>query len=180
MKMCTSKGKQVAATADMEASGIVIAAAGAAQRQPRIEVTVSHAQGDGTSVKIQAVPDTGAQVCVAGPDLLTALGVKPASLTRRGILRDVANLSLQPSGSFPCRVQYGSRATVQEVFVLQSATRCYLSLQACRDLGLVPMNFPHHATIAGATVSDVGNTATDSTPPRPTSLPFPPLEENVS
>lgn len=179
MKMCRSKGKQVAATADMEASGIVIAAASAAQRQPRIEVTVSHAQVDGTSVKIQAVPDTGAQVCVAGPDLLAALGVKPASLTRRGTLRDVANLSLQPSGSFPCRVQYGSKATVQEVFVMKSATRCYLSLQACRDLGLVPMDFPHHATVAGATASDVGNTSTDSTPPRPTSLPFPPLEENV-
>ncbi|XP_076042081.1 uncharacterized protein LOC143025983 [Oratosquilla oratoria] len=185
-KMCRSKVKPAAAAAaeDLEASGIVIAAAGAARSQPRIWVTVSHAKGKNKSAKIQAVPDTGAQVCVAGLELLTSLGVKVASLTRRGGLRDVANVKLQPLGSFPCRLQYGDKSTLQEIFVVKTATQCYISLQACRELGLVHETFPHHTVVvAGAAIGGVGDAATqsaDTMHPRPSSPPFPPLEENVS
>lgn len=116
-KMCRSKGKQAAATEEMEASGIVIAATGNVESQSYIWVTISD-ENNKKSARIQVVPDTGAQVCVAGPGLLAALGITRASLMKRGKLRDVANISLKPMGSFTCCMQYGSRTTTQEFFII--------------------------------------------------------------
>ncbi|MPC51401.1 hypothetical protein E2C01_045245 [Portunus trituberculatus] len=181
-RMCRSKGKNAAAAAateDLEASSIVIAAAGAAMYQPRIWVTVSHAQGGRKSARIQAVPDTGAQVCVAGLELLAALDIKTASLIHRGSLRDVANISLQPLGSISCHLQYGDRSTTQEVFIVNTATQCYMSLWACRELGLVHERFPHHTVMAGAAAATSDTHSAVAAPPRPSVLPFPALEKNV-
>ncbi|KAK8378436.1 hypothetical protein O3P69_011142 [Scylla paramamosain] len=79
---------------------------------------------------------TRAQVCVAGPGLLATLGIETASLARRGKLRDLANVSLKSMGAFSCIMRHGNRTTTQDVFVVKTASRCYISLQACKDLGL--------------------------------------------
>ena len=97
--------------------------------------------------RIKLVPETGAQLCVTRPELLATLGIRMASLKRGGSLRDVANVSLNPMGSFTCHMQYGDRSTTHEVFVIKTATRCYISLQACRDLGLVHADFPHQSQV---------------------------------
>lgn len=89
------------------------------------------------------VQDTGAQVCVAGPELLATLCIAAASLTRRRNLRDVANVNLKPMDAFTCRMQLGSSSTMQEVFIMKTATKCYISLQAFKDLGLVHVIFPY-------------------------------------
>ena len=181
-KMCRSASKKAAATEDVEASGIVTAATGKAQSQPCIWVSVSDARKERTSARIQVVPDTGAQVCVAGPGLLATLGIKETSLVRRGSLRDVANVCLKPMGAFTCHIQHGSRSTTQEVFVMKTASRCYISLQACKDLGLVHVDFPHQPAVVASTAAGVDDTApesADSALPRPATVPFPPLEENV-
>ncbi|XP_076050210.1 uncharacterized protein LOC143030874 [Oratosquilla oratoria] len=146
-RLCRKSKK--AAAMEGEASGIVIAAAGKAQSQPCIWVTVSDTRKE-TSARIRVIPDTGAQVCVAGPGLLAALGVDTTSLVSRGSLRDVANVSLKPMGAVTCRMQHGSRFTTQEVFVVKTASRCYISLQACKDLGLVHPNFPHQPAVAAS------------------------------
>ncbi len=104
-RQCKSKEKGLVGAKDAEASGVVIAATGSAQSQPQLWVTVSVAQGKGTLARIQVVPDTGAQVCVARPDLLETLGIKPASLACRSSLQDVVNVSLKPMGAFTCRIQ---------------------------------------------------------------------------
>ncbi|MPC54440.1 hypothetical protein E2C01_048359 [Portunus trituberculatus] len=181
-RMCRSKGKNAAAAAateDLEASGIVIATAGAAMCQPRIWVTVSHAHGGRKSARIQAVPDTGAQVYVAGLELLAALDIKTAFLIHRGSLRDVANINLQPLGSVSCHLQYGDRSTTQEVFIESTATQCYMSLWASRKLGLVHERFLHHTVMAGAAAATSDTQSADATPPRPSVLPFPALKEIV-
>lgn len=180
--MCKSRPKKAAAAEGAEASGIVIAAAGKAQGQPCIWVTINDTRKEGASARIQVVPDTGAQVCVAGPGLLATLGIKTTSLERRSNLRDVANLSLKTIGAFPCLIRHGNRATTQDVFVLKTASRCYISLQACKDLGLVHADFPHQSTtVASADVGDAtASTPADCTPPRPATIPLQPVEENAS
>ncbi|XP_076036521.1 uncharacterized protein LOC143022265 [Oratosquilla oratoria] len=172
-RLCRKSKK--AAAMEGEASGIVIAAAGKAQSQPCIWVTVSDTRKE-TSARIRVVPDTGAQVSVAGPGLLAALG-DTKSLVSRGSLRDVANVSLKPMGAVTCRMQHGSRFTTQEVFVVKTASRCYISLQACKDLGLVHPNFPHQPAVAASAATESTDGALPL--PRPTSVPFTSLEENV-
>ncbi|KAK3888979.1 hypothetical protein Pcinc_006984 [Petrolisthes cinctipes] len=181
-KMCRSKGKQVAATEEMEASGIIIAATRNVERQPFIWVKVSIGNNERKSAKIQVVPDTGAQVCVAGPGLLAALNIIKTSLVNRGNLKDVANVSLKPIGSFTCCIQHGSRTTTQEIYILETATRCYVSLQACKDLGLVHADFPYQSPVVAPTSADVGNATSESADyllARPDTVPLTPLEENV-
>ncbi|MPC64894.1 hypothetical protein E2C01_059016 [Portunus trituberculatus] len=161
--MCRSKGKTAggaAATEDLEASGIVIAAAGAAMCQSRIWVTVSHAQGGRKSARIQAVPDTGAQECVAGLELLAALDIKTASLTHRGSLRWRTS-ACNPWAPSPaiCSMVTGP--------------------QHRRELELVHERFPHHTVVAGAAAVTSDTQSAVTTPPRPSVLPLPALEENV-
>ena len=83
-RMC--KEKQSAATKELEASGIVVAITGKAQSQSCIWVTVCWAPEGRKPARIQAVWDTGAQVCVTGSELLAILGIRTVSLKRGGSL----------------------------------------------------------------------------------------------
>ena len=65
---------------------------------------------------------------------------------------------------------------------MKMAMQSYISLQACRDLGLVHADFPHQSQVAASIVTDVDNAAMeppDSVPTRPPTVSFPPLEEYV-
>ena len=168
---------------EVEASGIVVAAAGKVTPQPSISVTVCYAHGSGKLVETKVVPDTGAQVCVAGPKLMGALGIPCSLLKRRGGLRDVANVFLQPLGSATCSIQYHGRSTTQEVFFVESASRFYISLEACKQLGLVHSDFPHQLPTAATVMRDIITSKpelADNIPPRPDVVPFTPLEESVA
>ncbi|KAK3887585.1 hypothetical protein Pcinc_008290 [Petrolisthes cinctipes] len=117
-KMCRSKGKQVAATEEMEASGIIIAATRNVERQPFIWVKVSIGNNERKSAKIQVVPDTGSQVCVAGPGLLAALNIIKTSLVNRGNLKDVANVSLKPIVVAPTTADVGNATSESADYLL--------------------------------------------------------------
>ena len=100
-------------------------------------------------------------------------------------MRDVADLHLECMGSAPCLVERGGQSTLQEVYFIQSVKKFYLSLDACKDLGLVHRNFP--TPLVAPTVLGEGEgdsqpgSHTDCTPPpRPETVPFPPLIENVA
>ena len=132
----------------------MVAATGKVTPQPSIAVTVRYAHGSSKPICTQVVPDTGAQVCVAGPKLMGALGIPHSLLKRRGGLRDVANMLLQPLGSATCSVQYCGCSTTQEVFFVESASRFYISLEACKQLGLVHSAFPHQSPTAAIVTQD--------------------------
>ncbi|XP_066969139.1 uncharacterized protein [Macrobrachium rosenbergii] len=151
--------------------------------QPTIRVDVCMANSTEWS-GVRAVPDAGAQVCVAGPTVLATLNVKPAVLRLKGGLRDFANLHLKCLGSTLCTIEYKGRHTTQEVYFVKSSIDFYLSMDACKKLGLVPETFPNHApfsdsapTAASATHTSVE--ATDQSA-RPSTIPFSPTEENIT
>ncbi|KAK8372279.1 hypothetical protein O3P69_017362 [Scylla paramamosain] len=131
-----SASKQAAPASPLsEVSSAVTVADAHSTPQPTIDVIVS--RGDGKEErKASAVADTGAQVCVAGPSLLHTLGIEPSQLQSRAGLRDVANLRLRCMGSTICQVTLGKRSTIQDVYIIQSARQFYLSLAACKALGL--------------------------------------------
>lgn len=74
----------------------------------------------------------------------------------------------------------GDRTTVQDTYFIQSAKTLFLSLDACKALGLVPKAFPHHTQAAAPILATVETARPPrQPPPKPASLPFPPLEEHV-
>lgn len=126
-------------------SGAVTTAGTRISRQPTVEVSVTHKTG--RRHPAVAIADMRAQVCVAGPALLAALSIKPASLKGCGGLKDVADLLLKCLGSCVCNITLGGRSTQQEIYFLHSAKSLFLSLDTCKELGLVPDGFPHHTLV---------------------------------
>ena len=86
-------------------------------------------------------------------------------------------------GSAPCIIKCGGRSTTQDVYFMKTAKRLYLSLSACKQLELVPDSFPHHthsiAPVNVETGSDETPTSSNLLPSRPSTMPLPPVEENI-
>ncbi|MPC48894.1 hypothetical protein E2C01_042680 [Portunus trituberculatus] len=79
-------------------------------------------------------------------------------------------------------MHHGNRSTTQEVSIMKTTTRCYISLQASKDLCLVHTDFPHQTPVVASTVTNIGNIPpgpADGTLLQPFIVPFPPLEENI-
>ena len=169
-KVCWSSRKQ-----DMAVNSVTVGST-TVSPEPLLQVSVTPQLG-GTELAVIAVADTGAQVCVAGPNLMSSLGLRPALLQRRAGIRDLAKIPLSSLGAATCRISLPGLTTVQDVHFVKNVERLYLSCATCKDLGLVHQDFPQPPTlIAGAEVKDgvVGDA-----PERPTALPLQPLEENV-
>lgn len=176
-RMCRSRRRPDKGQETLPSSGAV-SYVGEVRRGPQPLVAVlASLPGRKEGHPVMAVADTGAQVCVAGPSLLAKLGIKEAGLIRKGGLRDVADLPLTCLGTVECCFALDGRSTRQDVFVVKTARNVFLSLAACKDLGLVPDAFPFHIPAAAGT--GVDSVSDPSLPPPPQDIPFPPLEENV-
>ena len=134
------------------------------------------------TLKVTAVADTGAQVCVAGPTLMVSLGLKPVQLKCRAGIRDLTKIPLTSLGAALCRISFSGRSTVQEIHFIESVERMYLSFTTCKDLGLVHSDFPQPSPLVASMglVGEDGSDGSSDIPARPTSMPFQPLEENVA
>ncbi|KAK8373485.1 hypothetical protein O3P69_018661 [Scylla paramamosain] len=171
-RRCRSSGKREAGKA---VNNVTVGAAGIAP-EPLLQVQLVPQVG-GQACTTTAVADTGAQVCVAGPALMSSLGLRPALLQRRAGLRDLAKIPLASLGAAPCHISLPGRSTLQEVHFVKSLERLYLSCTACKELRLVHSGFPHPQSYVAAAETTEG--LSDCPPTRPSSLPLPPLEENI-
>ena len=105
-----------------------------------------------TPVQVNAVADTGAMICVGGPDLMYSLGLTRSKLNKCGKLRDVADRPINVWGSYWCYIKLNGRCSKNQIYFIPSAKRCFLSLTMCKDLGLVHQDFPLQLpTIAAVT-----------------------------
>ena len=148
------------------------------------------------STNILAIADTGCQSCLAGTSLLHQLGLNTSHLTPTSMKMKAANqdpigivgaLTLRITG-FTQNMQ--PKTTRQIVYISKSTDKFFLSMEACRDLGIIPQSFPSiesAMTDSSALHSDTDNNLDEdccrcplrqSPPPLPTSLPFPATEEN--
>ena len=157
MKKCCRSSKKLdkGQAASLDVLGAVVVAGAHHMPQPVIGVTITRECGS-TLAHVTAVADTGAQVCVAGPSLMSAINLKPALLQRRAGLLDVADLPLKCMGSAPCRISCGGKSTVHAVYFVKTAKQFYLSLSACKDFGLVPDDFPLGRSVEGQVPPSTG------------------------
>ena len=189
--------------------------------QPLIDVVISTHRSDyrthGHTLRHEtphlittAMADTGCQSCLAGPKLMRALHLTDDDLIPACLIMHSASGTNMPIlGAALTRIttQSTGRQTRQMLYFSPIATKLYLSLATCTDLGLIPTGFP----LCTPTPPPGNGTDTQATPdqppclrnnqmvsqqlpdiphrscscpdrapppPRPTSLPFPATEEN--
>jgi hypothetical protein len=169
------------------------------ETHPSLEVTTSVCESGyrqmgltaprakGQTARALGLPDTGAQMCVAGMNIAHALGMKRGDLIKVSSGVSAANNgTLTILGGMFLTLTIAGGSTSQLVYVAQEATCLFLSQAACRDLGLIPTDFPlRHGTVAGCTATedeeDTGlpcSCPRRTTAPPPPELPFPATADN--
>ena len=127
-----------------------------------------------------AMADTGCQSCLASPSLMSSLHLSENELIPVSLVMHSAsgtNLPILGATLLRIRVQLTGIETRQMVYFSNMATKLYLGLATCADLGLIPKEFPFRETTRRQGLTP-GNTTSrptyrgpaDQTPPTRTPL----------
>ena len=153
------------------------------------------------SVEHSVMADTGCQSCLASTSLLSKLGLQTRHLLPVTMKMTVADnrginilgaLVVRISGTSPSEKEY---QTCQIVYFSDNINTSFLSKQACIALGVMPQTFSTIGDTDFDKASEVQSTAAcpptptaskpdcdcpwrQPPPPRPTSLPFAPTDDN--
>ena len=159
-------------------------------------VTLLHTLVSHCATQLYLFPDTGANICLAGPDHLNELGIAN-SITRCDItVHVVGGSQISCFGQIRVRISIGTHHTEQNLFFCRRVQRFFLSCQACKELGIIPPSFPVPPTsplppalltpaelpvlpppMASLVITE--DRPRLPPPPKPTQLPFPPTHENI-
>ena len=135
------------------------------------------------SATVQLFPDSGASICLAGPQHLDAVNVQLKELIpcNKKVVA-VGGSELVCKGWFPSEFVVQGNRTVQPLYICDKIDRIYFSKAACIDVTILPNTFPQ-PMCSDSPAEELGNIQTKQIPPslpnRPTQLPFPPVPENI-
>lgn len=128
---------------------------------PKVQLIVEANQ----SATIQALPDTGADISVAGLRLLDAMGEYRENLLPPEQHPKAANGDLiTPIGILPVRLTLGNISVMEDVHILHGVTDLLLSWRVTRGLHIIPADYPeqiHQIAFAGVATGDTDG-VTDS------------------
>ena len=124
--------------------------------QPHLDVTISARSEDfrhhGHTLRLEthtlatdAMADTGCQSCLAGPRLLSGLRLTTSDLIPVNLVMHSANgnnLPILGAAILRIKAHPTGPETRQMVYFSEIATKLYLSLATCVDLGLIRKDFP--------------------------------------
>ena len=131
--------------------------------------------------KAASLPDTGAQMCVTGLNVVYGLGLRKSDLFKVKTGVSAANNGkLTVLGGVFLTFTIQGETTSQLVYVTEEATCVFLSKAACRDLAIIHPDFPEIGghitpTVSGCTATE--NEDDDGAPctcPKRTRAPAPP------
>ena len=138
-------------------------------------------------------PDSGASICLAGPQHLKKLGLATNHLIPcRKQVTAVGGYKLICHGWLSVQFQIGNTTTNQPLYICDKVDRLYFSRCGCTDVNILPATFPYPmvndtASALTAITSNINHQQKESdhiprstsTPLRPTCLPFPATEANI-
>ena len=105
------------------------------------------------TIKVLAMLDTGAQMCLLGPDVLSRLGVTTDGLVRTSTKMHAANgKEINILGSIFLNIKLNDNTNAHMCYVTDQIRGLYLSQTALKDIGVIPGNFPEQ--IAKCTAND--------------------------
>lgn len=147
------------------ASGIIISAINRARNNksdmPTIQIRIN-----GSKSMFPAIPDTGAQVSVAGENHLTLFSSNGRTLNKPDhCLTHVGGGSMEIMGVDEVNITYNNINIKENIYYVKGVKNIFLSLKACKELKLIHRNFPN-TQVDGPSINSVHDT-----PPIPPMLP---------
>ena len=121
------------------------------------------------NIVTRALADTGCQSCLAGPTLMRDLDLRAQDLIPASLTMSSASGNTMPimgAALTRIRAEDTDNETRQMVYFSPLATKLYLSMSACSDLGLINLGFPLRSPAPLAQIRD--KAATPQKVPLPT------------
>ena len=95
-------------------------------------------------VKINMFPDSGASVCLAGPQHITKLALQQSDLIPYSKqVSAVSRSKLLCMGWSPINFQIGNKTTPQLLYICSKVDRIYFSKQGCIDVNILYHDYPN-------------------------------------
>ena len=131
------------------------------------------------STYIHALPDTGANICLAGDHVMKQLGLTNSNLhISEKIITTAGGFKLRSCGWIEVIITSKTQETTQKVYFSHKVKRFYLSKAACIELCFIPAGFPHCNYIVKD--GDKGSKILPrQLPIKPTKIHFLPIDQNV-
>lgn len=150
-KMCTKRkdhpkkdtGEKSSKSSSSKLAVIKLASVSSSRRAPQIIVSVFHVDTHMALGKVSVTPDTGAEISVAGLDILNQLDWHINNLLPVDVqLVTASNQSLDPVGQMSVTLHYGDQSVVVELIICSDVSGVLLSWFACKDLGILHSSYP--------------------------------------
>ena len=119
----------------------VVIAVTNAESAPTIGVTLESAIGQ---AELSVLPDSGADISAAGPQLPDALGTNVQNLLPTDVSPKVADgRPMKALGAIPVRIRLHERTVATTIYIFEQVTVVLLSWKASHDLGILPASYPY-------------------------------------
>ena len=132
----------------------VVIAVTNAESAPTIDVTLESANGQ---AELSVLPDSGADISAAGPELLEALGTNVQNLLPTDVSPKVANgRPMKALGAIPGRIRLHERTVTTTIYIFKQVTGVLLLWKESRNLGILPASYlvpPVHAEASNQQVN---------------------------
>ena len=100
---------------------------------------------------VKALPDSGADICVAGTALLQQLHEHPDNLLPSVVTPQAVNgTTMNPIGKLPVTLSLGTQAYTDDIHIYPNVTGTLLSWKAAKRLFILPENYPNPSTTAAS------------------------------
>ena len=143
-------------------------------------------------VKMNIFPDSGASICLAGPQHIAKFNLDTHDLIPcYKQVKAAGGSKLTCHGWLPITFRIGKNTTKQPVYICDKVDRFYFGKKGCVDVNILSQVFPFPMNSSSQTIPSVATinqsvckdptsqTTRACPPPRPEKLAYPPLEENI-
>ena len=114
------------------------------EHAPTINIHVSSLNG---CASLNILPDSGADISVAGPSTLTQLHEHPDNLLPSGLTpRAVNGTSMHPLGKLPVTLELEGIKYTEDFHIYSQVNGAILSWKAAKGLNILPQTYPYPAT----------------------------------
>ena len=132
----------------------------AIESAPTIRVHISSLNG---KTEIEALPDSGADLSVAGEATLTRLGEHKDNLLMSTITPCAVNGSkMQPLGKLPVTITLGTTTYTDNLHIYPNVTGVLLSWKAAKGLRILPECYPNPTAVQAISLPSYVNHAPTS------------------
>ena len=122
------------------------------QPAPTIQARISTCNG---SANMQVLPDSGADISIAGPNIIQSLGDHPDNLLPSQITPSTVNgQKMTPIGKLPVQIKIGNSTRKDELHIYPNVTGTLVSWKTYMALSILPPSYPQPIKFQAITSSE--------------------------